>query len=148
MDLKEILAISGHSGLFKFISQGRTGIIVEGFEDKKKMVAFKHYKISSLSDIAIFADSGETPLRTIFKKIFEIENGNLAFNGKIDDKQLKSYFEKVLPDYDKEKVYVSDIKKVISWYNILVGNGVTEFGEEPIEEKQEVLISETTEEKQ
>ena len=130
MDLKEVLSISGFGGLFKYVSQGRNGIIVEGLEDKKRMNAFSHYKVSSLSDIAIFAESGEIPLRQIFKTIFELENGGAAFGGKIDEKKLKEYFIKVLPDYDRDKVYVSDIKKVITWYNILQRNGVTNFEEE------------------
>lgn len=133
MDLKEILAISGYGGLFRFISQGRNGIIVEGLEDKKRMNAFAHYKVSSLSDIAIFSDSGEISLKKIFKTIFDLENGGLAMNGKIDEKKLKEYFLKILPDYDREKVYVSDIKKVIAWYNILHRNGITNFEEETTE---------------
>jgi hypothetical protein len=137
MDLKEILAISGFGGLFKFVSQGRNGIIVEGLEDKKRMVAFSHYKVSSLSDIAIFTDDEEVPLRKIFKIIFETENGDLAFGGKIDEKKLKEYFAKILPTYDREKVYVSDMKKVISWYNVLHRNGITNFEEEVTETKEE-----------
>ena len=130
MDLKEILSISGYGGLFKYISQGRNGIIVEGLEDKKRMNAFSHYKVSSLSDIAIFSDSGEIPLRKVFKIILETENGGPAFGGKIDEKKLKDYFSKILPDYDRDKVYVSDIKKVVGWYNILQRNGITNFEEE------------------
>ena len=133
MDLKEILSISGYGGLFKYVSQGRNGIIVEGLEDKKRMNAFSHYKVSSLSDIAIFAESGEVPLRKVFKTILELENGGAAFGGKIDEKKLKEYFLKVLPDYEQEKVYVSDIKKVITWYNILQRNGITNFEEETTE---------------
>jgi hypothetical protein len=133
MDFKEILAISGYGGLFKYISQGRNGIIVEGLEDKKRMNAFANYKVSSLNDIAIFSDSGEVPLIKVFKKIFEKESGNQAFGGKIDDKKLKAYFEEIIPDYDREKVYVSDIKKVIVWYNILIRNGITDFEEKTVE---------------
>lgn len=144
MDLKDILAISGYSGLFKFISQGRNGIIVEGLEDKKRMNAFSHYKVSSLNDIAIFSDSGEIHLRKILKTIFEKENGGQAFGGKIDEKQLKSYFETILPDYDREKVYASDIKKVINWYNVLVRNGFNNF-EEPLDEGQITNEQATTE---
>jgi hypothetical protein len=135
MEFKEILAISGFGGLFKYISQARNGIIVEGFEDKKRMNAFAHYKVSSLNDIAIFADSGEIPLRKIFKMIQEMEKGGLAIDSKSDDAKLKEYFAKVLPDYDRQKVYLSDIKKLISWYNILHKNGYTNFEEE--EKKEE-----------
>ena len=144
MDLKEILAISGFSGLFKFVSQGRNGVIVEGLDDKKRMVAFSHYKVSSLSDIAIFTDDEEVPLNKIFKTISEMENGGQAFGGKIDEKKLKEYFEKVLPTYDREKVYVSDIKKVITWYNILQRNGINSF-EQEVPETNEEQTKETTE---
>ena len=146
MELKELLSIAGYGGLFKYVSQGRNGIIVEGLEDKKRMNAFAHFKVSSLEDIAIFADSGEVALRKIFKAIYELENGGQAFGGKIDEKKLKEYFGKVLPDYDKEKVYVSDIKKVITWYNILIRNGITNFLDEkeetPIVESEEVMKEE------
>lgn len=143
MELKELLSIAGYSGLFKYVSQGRNGIIVEGLEDKKRMNAFAHFKVSSLDDIAIFAGSGEVPLRKIFKTIYETENGGQAFGGKIDEKKLKEYFTKILPDYDREKVYVSDIKKVISWYNILLRNGITIF----LEEKEETPTAEVEEKK-
>ena len=136
MELKEILSISGYSGLFKFVSQGRNGIIVEGLEDKKRMNAFAHYKVSSLDDIAIFCNSGEVPLREVLKKISEAENGGQAFGGKIDEKKLKEYFTKILPDYDREKVYTSDLKKVISWYNILLRNGITNFEEKKDENSE------------
>lgn len=127
MDLREILSISGFGGLFKLISQSRNGLVVEGLEDKKRMNAFSHYKVSSLHDIAIFTDTEEVPLRKVLTTIYEKENGLQAFGGKIDEKKLKAYFETILPDYDRERVYVSDIKKVISWYNILVRNGFTSF---------------------
>lgn len=138
MKLNEILAISGYGGLFKFVSQGRNGIVVEGLEDKKRMNAFTHYKVSALSDIAIFTDEAEVPLREVLKTISETENGGLAFGGKIDEKKLKEYFSKILPTYDREKVYVSDIKKVIVWYNILQRNGITNFEEEKAEGEAEV----------
>jgi len=131
MDLKEILSISGHGGLYKFISQARNGIIVEGIEDKKRMNAFAHYKVSSLNDIAIFTDEGEVPLKKVLKKIFDLENGGPALEPKPDDKKLKEYFEKLLPGYDREKVYVSDIRKVVLWYNILQRNGYNDFEDEP-----------------
>jgi hypothetical protein len=147
VDLKEILSISGYGGLFKYVSQGRNGIIVEGLEDKKRMNAFTHYKVSSLSDIAIFADSGEVSLRKVFKIIFELENGGQAFGGKIDEKKLKEYFSKILPDYDRDKVYTSDIKKVISWYNILQRNGITNFEEEATETPETAESTESVENK-
>jgi hypothetical protein len=143
MEFKDILAISGFGGLFKYISPARNGIIVEGFEDKKRMNAFANYKVSSLNDIAIFADSGEIPLKQIYKKIQEMENGGAAIDHKSDDAKLKEYFEKILPDYDRQKVYLSDIRKLINWYNILQRNGFTNFEEE--EKKEEAKAEEKDE---
>jgi hypothetical protein len=137
MNLKEILAISGYSGLFKYVSQGRNGIIVEGLDDKKRMNAYAHFKVSSLDDIAIYSDSGEIPLRQIFKKIYETENGGALFSKKPDNKEVKEYFLKILPDYDKERVYVSDIRKVFMWYNTLQRNGISTFEEEAEDTKTE-----------
>lgn len=137
MEFKDILAISGFGGLYKYISQARNGIIVEGFEDKKRMNAFAHYKVSSLNDIAIFADSGEIPLRKIFKSIQEMEKGGPAIDAKSDDTKLKEYFTKVLPDYDRQKVYMSDIRKLINWYNILQRNGYSNFEEEKKKEDEQ-----------
>jgi hypothetical protein len=119
MELKDIMAISGHSGLFKFISQGRHGIIVESLADGKRTNVSASAKVSSLSDIAIFTNDAEVPFKDVLKKIKEAENGAQAISHKSDDKELKKYFEKILPDYDRERVYTSDIKKVIMWYNQL-----------------------------
>lgn len=119
MELKDIMAISGHSGLFKFISQGRHGIIVESLSDAKRISISASAKVSSLTDIAIFTNNGEVAFKDVLKKIREAENGGPAINQKSEDKELKKYFEKILPDYDREKVYTSDIKKVITWYNQL-----------------------------
>jgi hypothetical protein len=119
MELKDIMAISGHSGLFKFISQGRHGIIVESLSDGKRSSISASSKVSSLTDIAIFTSDGEVPFKDVLKKIKEAETGGPAINQKSEDKELKKYFEKILPDYDRERVYTSDIKKVITWYNQL-----------------------------
>jgi hypothetical protein len=147
MEFKDILAISGFGGLFKYISQARNGIIVEGFEDNKRMNAFAHYKVSSLNDIAIFADSGEIPLRKIYKTIQEMEKGGPAIDAKSDDAKLKEYFAKVLPDYDRQKVYLSDIRKLITWYNILQKNGYNNF-EEEVKKDEEKKDEETKESKE
>jgi hypothetical protein len=148
-EFKEILAISGYSGLFKYISQGRNGIIVEGIEDKKRMNAYAHYKVSSLDDIAIFTDSEEVPLKKVFKIINDTLNGGQALDPKSDKSDLIDFFKKIVPNYNKEKVYVSDIKKVISWYNILQRNGMNNFEDEPIEEapKEENKKEETPDNK-
>ncbi|MFW5657997.1 MAG: DUF5606 domain-containing protein [Bacteroidota bacterium] len=124
MELKDILAISGHPGLFKFISQGRNGIIVEGIETKKRMNAYATAKISSMEDIAVFTETGEEPLVEIFKRIKGKESGREAIDPKSNKEALKTYMESVLPEYDKDRVYPSDIKKIITWYNILQRNNI------------------------
>jgi hypothetical protein len=120
MKLKDILAISGKPGLFIFVSQGRNGIIVESILDKKRMAVQSTTKVSSLEDIAIYTETEEVPLKEVFLKIYEKESGNQTISHKSTNEELKSFFESVLPDYDKDRVYVSDIKKLVNWYNLLI----------------------------
>lgn len=119
MILKEILAISGEQGLFKFIAQGKNAIIVEHFETKKRSIAHNSAKVSSLEDISIFTRNEDIPLGRVFDKIYEKENGGPAIDSKAPVDKLIGYFEEVVPDYDEKRVYASDIKKVFLWYNIL-----------------------------
>lgn len=130
MDLKDILAISGKPGLFQLVSNARNGLIVESFEDKKRIPAYASEKISALEDIAIFTAEGEKPLVDVFRKIHEKENGGVSINHKSPSKQLRAYFSEVVPDHDRDKVYTSDIKRVISWYNILHKHNLVVFEEE------------------
>jgi hypothetical protein len=120
MDLKGIMAISGYSGLYKMVSQAKSNIIVESLNDGKRMPAFNSYKISSLEDIAIFTDSKEVPLTEVFQKLLDKFENKPAIDPKSPNNELINLFTEILPDYDKERVYVSDIKKVITWYNTLV----------------------------
>jgi hypothetical protein len=119
MILKDILAISGEPGLFKFIAQGKNAIIVEHLETKKRSSAYGSAKVSSLEDIAIFTEKEDVPLSKVFDLIQEKENGGPAIDSKVDTEKLKSWFEGILPEYSKDKVYTSDIKKVALWYNFL-----------------------------
>jgi hypothetical protein len=119
MILKDILAISGQPGLFRFIAQGKNAIIVEHLETKKRSSASGTTKVSSLEDIAIFSTTGDVALGKVFDLIFEKENGGTSIDPKADNNVVKKWFEEVLPDYSKDKVYVSDIRKVAAWYNIL-----------------------------
>jgi hypothetical protein len=131
MDLKEIMSVSGHSGLFKFVSQGRNGIIVESFADKKRMFVNASQKVSSLNDIAIFTDGDEVPLKDVLKSIHEMAPGTPAPDPKSSPDVLKKFMEKVLPTYDRNRVYISDIKKLASWYNSLLELKMLDFTEEP-----------------
>jgi hypothetical protein len=119
MNLKDFLAIAGHPGLFRYLSQAKNGIIVESLIDKKRMPAYASEKVSTLEDIAIFTSSEEVPLKEIFRKIYEKESGGQAIDSKSDPKLLFQYFETILPEFDRKRVYASDIKKLISWYNLL-----------------------------
>lgn len=128
--LKTILSISGKPGLYKLISQGKNMLIVESVNaEKKRFPAYGNEKIISLADIAMYTNDAEVPLREVLGSIKEKENAGIA---SIDPKkataeELRAYLAEVLPDFDRDRVYVADIKKLISWYNILVANGITEF---------------------
>src|SRR5450756_1795641 len=117
MILKDILAISGEPGLFKFIAQGKNAIIVEHLETKKRSSAYGSAKVSSLEDIAIFTEKEDMPLGKVFELNHEKENCGLAIDSKVDTGKLKVWFEGILPEYSKDKVYTSDMKKVAHWYN-------------------------------
>jgi hypothetical protein len=119
MVLKDIMAISGQPGLYRFIAQGKNAIIVEHLETKIRSSAFSSARVSSLEEISIFTMEEDLPLGKVFDRIHEKENGGPAIDYKTDPEQLKSWFEEILPDYNKDKVYVSDIKKVAQWYNLL-----------------------------
>nr|WP_319398422.1 DUF5606 domain-containing protein [uncultured Carboxylicivirga sp.] len=120
--LKGLLAISGQRGLFKMVSQAKNSIIVESLLDGKRIPAYATSRISALEDISIYTEEEDVKLSDVFKAIYEKENGGKAIDTKSSGSELKSYFEEVLPSYDKDRVYVSDIKKVLSWYNILIEN--------------------------
>lgn len=142
MVLKDILSISGEPGLFKFIAQGKNAIIVEHLETKKRTSAYGSAKVSSLEDIAIFTEKEDMPLSKVFDLVYDKEKGGVAIDPKSDPSKLKAWFESVLPEYDKDKVYVSDIKKLATWYNILHKQSLLvkeepEVAEEKAEEKSE-----------
>jgi len=128
--LKDIMAISGQGGLFKFISQARNGIIVESLETGKRMQAFSTMKVNSLKDIAVFTKQEEILLEEVFKKISDKESSGASIDPKSSPEELKSYFLKILPDFDQERVYISDIKKMINWYNILQKHDLLKFEKE------------------
>ncbi|RUT79217.1 DUF5606 family protein [Ancylomarina longa] len=124
--LKGILAISGYPGLFKMVSNSKNAIIVESLIDKKRMPAYASSKISALEDIAIFTDEGDVPLTDVFVSIKEKENGEKAISHKASGNDLKAYMGAILPNYDEDRVYVSDMKKIFQWYNLLQENGLLE----------------------
>lgn len=141
INVKDLMSISGKSGLYRYLAQARNGIVVESLGDKKRHVAPPSARASSLEDIAIFTTGEDVPLSDVFMKIHEKESGGKAPDTKtIGSEEMKSYFSDLLPDYDEERVYVSDIKKVFSWYNQLHALDLleeTEVEEENTEENQD-----------
>lgn len=133
MDLKDILSISGKPGLYKNVAQSKTGVIVESLLDGKRFQAFASEKISSLGEISVFTENEDLPLREVFRKMKTYLEGKSAPDTKADDKTFQAFFEAVLPQYDREKVYLSHIRKMASWYNLLIANGIDDF-EAPVEE--------------
>ena len=127
MDLKEILSVAGKPGLFKTIAQTKTGVIIESLIDGKRLQAFASDKISSLGEISIFTANEDLPLREVFRLIQEKSGDQPVPDAKSDDAALKKFFEFILPDYDRERVYVSHMRKVVRWYNLLIANGINDF---------------------
>jgi len=139
MGLEKILSISGKPGLYELSAQTRGGFIAKSIIDQKKIAVNVRHNVSLLSEIAIYTYTEEVPLGTIFQKMFDKEDGKEAISAKASKKELETYFSEVLPDYDAERVYQSDIKKVIQWYNLLISNGFTEFS---VEEKDKAASEE------
>ena len=137
MGLEKILSVAGKPGLYKLITQTRTGFVAESLLDGKRITVSLRSSVSVLSEIAIYTLEEEVPLRDVFKKIQEKENGGKTSIGHKEEKiKLEEYFFEVLPNYDEDRVYVSDIKKVIQWYNILVDNDITDFSSEELENEE------------
>lgn len=137
MDLSKIMSVSGKSGLFLSIGQTKNGLIVESLIDKKRFPVYVSDKVSTLEDISVFTSDKDLPLKDVLKKIFDKENGGQCIDAKADDAKLKAYFTEILPDYDKERVYVSDMRKLFSWYNLLQSLDMLKFEEEKKEEVPE-----------
>ena len=125
MSLDKILAISGKPGLYEIVTQTRSGAVVQSLVDKKRLTVGAHSNISVLSEIAIYTLTEEVPLQTVLKKVMDKEGGQpTAISHKDGKDALEEYFFEVLPDYDEDRVYASDIKKVIQWYNLLQKNNL------------------------
>ena len=138
--LEKILAISGKPGLYKLLSRGNNSLIVETLDaQKKRMPVFGTDKVISLADIAMYTDDEEVPLRRVFKNILEKEGGkktNLDYK-KASKDELAAFMGEALPNYDRDRVYPADMKKLAQWYNILIENEITDFEEPKTEENTE-----------
>lgn len=137
MDLKGILHISGKPGLYRLIAQSRAGVIVEELSGNKRFPVSAQSNVSSLDDIAIYTLTEEVPLREVFRTIGKEENAGKTISHKEPEMALMEKFESILPNYDEDRVYLSDIRKVFQWYNLLVDGGVitpTSLEEEVVKE--------------
>ena len=134
--LKEILSISGKPGLFKLINNTTNALIVESLLDGKRFPAYSNAKIIALEDISIYTEDEDMPLKTVFKRMYEKEEGKPAINHKESSAVITKYIESVIPEYDADRVYVSDMRKMIQWYNLLLAKNLLNF-DEPEEEKKE-----------
>lgn len=124
MNLKGIISIAGRPGLFKIITQGKNNVIVESLLDHKRFAAHASEKISSLEDISIFTTEEDVKLVDILATLFEKQEGKDAPSHKEDEKTLRAKLIEILPNYDKDRVYFSDIKKIFQWYNMLLAEGL------------------------
>ena len=128
MDLKKILSIAGKPGLYKLVAQSKNGLIIESLIDGKRMNAFMNEKIS------LFSHDEDVALNVVFRNMYNLTNGQKAIDKKADDSAVKAFFEQIVPDYDKERVYVSHMRKVIGWYNLLIEKGILDYSDEEVTE--------------
>lgn len=142
--LSKILSVTGRPGLYKLVSTNKNMNIVESLSDGKRIPVYVHEKVIALNDISIYTESGDTPLREVFKAIKEKEGGNqVSLGAKPSGAQLFAYLSEVLPDYNKESVYASDVKKMITWYNLLAEHQI-DLEEELSDEEKANLEEEET----
>ena len=132
--LSEIIAVAGQSGLYKTIAQSKNSVIVESLVDKKRMPVYATQRVHTLEAISVYCNNEDLPLAQVFKKVAEKTNKGPAIDHKVDDAELTKYFAEVLPEYDKERVHISDIRKMIQWFNILQKAGLTDFEESKTED--------------
>lgn len=137
IDLKKVLAISGQPGLYEYIAQSRNGFIVEAMDGKKRSNVPTSAKVTTLADVSIYADDGEVTLKKVLEDMHAELGDKPAPSSKENPEAIKAFFAKVLPGYDRDRFYVSHMKKVLDWYNNLARFGSLEFIEEEEEKKEE-----------
>lgn len=142
MKFTEILSISGQPGLYCYVARSTHGVIVESLIDHKRMNATGSARVSALSEIAVFTEGEDLPLGKVFEKMYAHTGGKQALDAKSAPEKIKEFIATVLPDYDRDRVHFSDMKKMVAWYNLLVGAGIDNFSTE-----DEPATEETSEEK-
>ncbi len=134
--IKGILSITGKPGLYKLLSRGKNALIVENIATKKRIPTYPHEKVISLADITMYTEHGDEPLPEILEKIYAHTEGKaIDIKGFANDAAIRAYFGEIIPDFDTERVYTTDIRKLFSWFNQLIAAGITEF-KEPEEEEE------------
>ena len=146
--IKGIISVAGKPGLYRLLSRGKNALIVESLQTGKRTPTYAHEKVISLADITMYTDGGDEPLPNVFQKVYDLNEGKAVDLKQFkDDDAIREYFAQVLPNFDRERVYVSDIRKLFSWYNLLIAAGVTEFKDEEIAEDQAAEAAEKADEK-
>ncbi len=146
--LKRILSISGKPGLFRLMSQGKNMLIVENIATGKRTAAYARDKVVSLGDISIYTNEGDEPLTEVLEKVKKVTAGAPVDVKSMGDGELRDYFKTILPEYDEDRVYTTDIRKLFSWYNQLIAAGVTEFKDEELAQDEAAEKAEASDEEQ
>ena len=145
--LKKILSVSGKPGLYKLVSQGKSMLIVEALTDGRRLPVYAREKIISLGDIAIYTDGDEVPLYEVLNSVKAKEEGQAVSSidaSRATPDELRAYMAEVLPNFDRDRVYPTDIKRLLSWYNLLIGAGITDFDPQEAAEEADVETPEAT----
>ena len=145
--IKRIVSIAGKPGLFKLVSQGKNMLIVESLATGKRMPAYAHDKVISLADVAIYTNDEDMPLADVLEKVAARAEGKpIDVKAFADDAAIRAYFGEILPEFDKERVYTTDIKKLFSWYNQIIAAGITKFKDDEIAEDKAAEAAEKSDE--
>lgn len=142
MDLSKIITISGKPGLYELVNKAKNSFVVYSLIEKKRMAISARHQVNLLENISIYTDEGDVPISEVFTKIFTKENGQEAISHKEDTEDLRAYIETILPNYDRSRVYASDLKKIFQWYNLLQKSDLLkeESKENHVEEETEVIL--------
>lgn len=145
--IQGILSISGKPGLYRLVSRGKNTLIVENLQTGKRMPVYPHDKVISLADIAIYTEGEDMPLGDVLEKVKATTDGKTVdLKAFATDEALREYFGTILPEFDRDRVYTTDIRKLFSWYNLMIANGVTDFKREEIAEDQAAEAAEKADE--
>lgn len=147
--IQGILSISGKPGLYKLVSRGKNTLIVENLQTKKRKPVYAHDKVISLADISIYTEGEDMPLGDVLEKVKAATDGQpVDVKSFATDADLREYFATILPEFDRDRVYTTDIRKLFAWYNIMIANGLTDFKREEISEDEAAEAAEKADDEQ